>query len=993
MDDDIKFNLNYFDGGHTHHVLNKRGYKEIKLNQDPQLKRKFINWCKTNDLPELLERVKDLDKGKERKDIILLVPPNYGPSEEYHLLGASSFSKRYTEEMNSRIETTGYMYSGWNYSIKEEKKKHLSVPFRLYVGEKKKVKGYFRVVDFWTDIEEDKDLEKTLNDENWRDHFRDDEPTIDPTQWNSTHEEMWKTRTIFKYDKVERFSEEKDLSEFENIEGETPQFYQKGFDVICEKKEEGRKMDKDMNIIGVVAKVAWSHNRWKGFDEEGYRKRENYNYKFVRISGHAHEWWGFYEDFDKDYYYGHVAMSERTPKKKFKDALIPVISYNINNREFYLVGFFGNAKFTGEKYKTETKMKKLLSEDCIDSLPQIADKFDQEDWKDAAERMRDFIKNKIKYDGNIKAPKKFSTVFEEEAYIKIDPQEDLTVGRLGQAPYMYIGHTETVPPENVHKLLLKAKERHETILKNTQDVNKEEEIEEIIEKIDRVVDKYFSEVERTAGPINYYLEVSAAPWQGPIGKILETGVDSKYKMMQELTPGDVVIHYRPSRVRKYPQRFVGYSKVKKSAKTFSRDELVQFLKNRDILSEKYREFAEEGVLSYDKAWIVELKDFKEFKNEKKPSYHTVKDQLGFKVTEGYLHSLDKEIAEGIINLSDLKEPNERKEKWKDKKQDLGYEIERKFTINGLFFPEGERETLEKQITTAIRNRKHIILIGAPGTGKSKLAKEICEFYVGNKNYIMSTATSDWSTFDTIGGYHPDKEGKLNFKSGIFLRCFRDSETLNPEDRWLIIDEINRADIDKAFGSLFSALTGDTITLPFEVADEQIEVVGDPNDDDEIQGNKFIIHPDWRIIATMNTYDKASLYEMSYAFMRRFAFVPVDVPNEIDEDLIREYLDIWHLEREENAELVDKVTKLWKTINNSRKIGPAIIKDIYEYLTEEDDLTSAVIMYVLPQFEGLPEDKICTFVDELDIIEAKDELIDFCVDFFGIAREKFKKSSE
>ena len=37
---------------------------------------------------------------------------------------------------------------------------------------------------------------------------------------------------------------------------------------------------------------------------------------------------------------------------------------------------------------------------------------------------------------------------------------------------------------------------------------------------------------------------------------------------------------------------------------------------------------------------------------------------------------------------------------------------------------------------------------------------------------------------------------------------------------------------------------------------------------------------WRIIGTMNTFDKASLYQLSFAFMRRFAFVDVDPPEQV-----------------------------------------------------------------------------------------------------------------
>ncbi|MFC4799447.1 hypothetical protein ACFPA1_08755 [Neobacillus sp. GCM10023253] len=45
---------------------------------------------------------------------------------------------------------------------------------------------------------------------------------------------------------------------------------------------------------------------------------------------------------------------------------------------------------------------------------------------------------------------------------------------------------------------------------------------------------------------------------------------------------------------------------------------------------------------------------------------------------------------------------------------------------------------------------------------------------------------------------------------------------------------------------------------------------------------------------MNAFDKASLYEMSYAFMRRFAFIPVGVPKNITEVLVETYLIQWEL---------------------------------------------------------------------------------------------------
>ena len=320
-------------------------------------------------------------------------------------------------------------------------------------------------------------------------------------------------------------------------------------------------------------------------------------------------------------------------------------------------------------------------------------------------------------------------------------------------------------------------------------------------------------------------------------------------------------------------------------------------------------------------------------------------------------------------------------------------VGQEFDINNLYFEPGTRDTLIRQITSALKNGKHIILIGPPGTGKSKLAKEICEFYCGGNGYTMTTATSDWSTFDTIGGYVQDENGKLKFSPGVFLKCFHDGNG-NSINKWMIIDEINRADIDKAFGEMFSALTGDDISLSLTRNDNAIEIIGSPDSNDVVESHRYFIPADWRIIATMNTFDKTSLYEMSYAFMRRLAFIPVDIPKEINAGLINSYLEKWEIEG--NVEITDHISKIWAMINKYRKIGPAIIEDVYRYVeATENDFTSALIMYVLPQFEGLDEAELVRFVKEISEIPEEingenDRLISFVSDYFEIPRSEFKK---
>jgi len=83
--------------------------------------------------------------------------------------------------------------------------------------------------------------------------------------------------------------------------------------------------------------------------------------------------------------------------------------------------------------------------------------------------------------------------------------------------------------------------------------------------------------------------------------------------------------------------------------------------------------------------------------------------------------------------------------------------------------------------------------------------------------------------------------------------------------------------------------------------------------------------------------------------------------------------------------VETLKAIWKLINNYRKIGPAIIKDIAMHTQDNDDFTSAIILYVLPQFEGLSVPRIKEFIaqviEETDAVIEKSHLDDFVNDFF------------
>lgn len=184
-----------------------------------------------------------------------------------------------------------------------------------------------------------------------------------------------------------------------------------------------------------------------------------------------------------------------------------------------------------------------------------------------------------------------------------------------------------------------------------------------------------------------------------------------------------------------------------------------------------------------------------------------------------------------------------------------------------------------QVMTALAAGRHLLLYGPPGTGKTSLAKAIAAAYECEP--IAHTASADWTAFETAGGLQltfTDGAESLEPTAGIItkavVRCLnhvaaeKAGKPTSSKAAWLIIDELNRANVDAAFGPYFNALDPDhyRVTLPFM---------------DEAR-SKIDVPARFRVIGTMNTYDKNFLFRLSYALTRRFALVEVGVPANDDE---------------------------------------------------------------------------------------------------------------
>lgn len=202
----------------------------------------------------------------------------------------------------------------------------------------------------------------------------------------------------------------------------------------------------------------------------------------------------------------------------------------------------------------------------------------------------------------------------------------------------------------------------------------------------------------------------------------------------------------------------------------------------------------------------------------------------------------------------------------------------------------EDESVIREIIVGLI-KGNIILVGPPGTGKTTITKIICDSFNTEQNMI--TAIDDWTTYDTIGGYFPsvDEEGHeiIEGKNGRLVdsvvKCcdtIIDAEkkpsstsTEKKQASWLVIDELNRCEIDKVFGDFLTALgssdiTSDNIvTLEFQSVPEK---------------KKLCIPNRYRIIGLMNNIDKNFVYDLSQAVTRRFQFISITPPKNIENEI-------------------------------------------------------------------------------------------------------------
>ncbi len=167
---------------------------------------------------------------------------------------------------------------------------------------------------------------------------------------------------------------------------------------------------------------------------------------------------------------------------------------------------------------------------------------------------------------------------------------------------------------------------------------------------------------------------------------------------------------------------------------------------------------------------------------------------------------------------------------------------------------------EEEVKKLIEERKFLIIQGAPGTGKTRLAKKIAKNLSSDSDIFFTQFHAETSFSDFIYGIQPNiQANSLAYigKEGIFTTALKKAKENSEKKVVLIIDEINRANLSNVLGPIF-------YLFEYKQDDSDIEIEISPGlEIKKIPENLYVI-------GTMNTADR-SLAVVDFALRRRFAW--------------------------------------------------------------------------------------------------------------------------
>ena len=298
----------------------------------------------------------------------------------------------------------------------------------------------------------------------------------------------------------------------------------------------------------------------------------------------------------------------------------------------------------------------------------------------------------------------------------------------------------------------------------------------------------------------------------------------------------------------------------------------------------------ESDYQYDKS-LGHYPNFRKVKWTHKGNWHYEKGKLHMKTLTDYTNYTE------IINY--IKELIGDEELIDDSREQYSEYLPENF-LKEVYIAEKDYEIL----VDLLENKKNLIVEGAPGVGKTFLAKRLAYSILEEKNkerVMMVQFHQSYSYEDFVMGYRPSKEG-FELRKGSFYNFCKKAEEDSENPYFFIIDEINRGNLSKIFGELFMLIENDKR--------------GDKNKIQLLYSDElFFIPKNVHIIGLMNTADR-SLAMIDYALRRRFAFF--DLKPGFDSTGFKDYQN--QLNNDKFNSLIEIMKELNQDIKNDESLG-------------------------------------------------------------------------
>lgn len=212
----------------------------------------------------------------------------------------------------------------------------------------------------------------------------------------------------------------------------------------------------------------------------------------------------------------------------------------------------------------------------------------------------------------------------------------------------------------------------------------------------------------------------------------------------------------------------------------------------------------------------------------------------------------------------------------------------------------------------LREKQQIVLYGPPGTGKTFVAQALATYLTEatGGDFTLVQFHPSYAYEDFFEGFRPQKsltgEGGITFDllPGPFKRLALEAESHPGSAYFLLIDEMNRANLAKVFGELYSLL---------EYRDRKIALQYSPEAEFSLPANLYVI-------GTMNTADR-SIALVDAAMRRRFYFQALFPGQKPLDRLLRDWLEKHHLPGT-GADLLDELNEVLADPDGA--VGPSYL---------------------------------------------------------------------